>query len=138
MTSETSSLCSVSRSFTQRGTVSGFLVFTFSGLLLLGCSPSKTATAEINSSTSSGSPSTDQGRREQRSPLASFSGRVVSVEDGDTIMVLDSDNRTYKIRLQGIDAPEGGQAFGDSSREHPSGVTQNRPYMVTSKPAIEK
>jgi endonuclease YncB( thermonuclease family) len=39
----------------------------------------------------------------------------VAVEDGDTIVVLDDGNGTYKIRLQGIDAPEGGQTFGDRS-----------------------
>jgi endonuclease YncB( thermonuclease family) len=42
---------------------------------------------------------------------------VVSIEDGDTIIVLVADNRTYKIRMAGIDAPEGGQAFGDRSRQ---------------------
>ncbi len=51
----------------------------------------------------------------RKSPPAVFNGRVVAVEDGDTIVVLDDSNGTYKIRLQGIDAPEGGQAFGDRS-----------------------
>lgn len=49
---------------------------------------------------------------------ATFMGRVVSIEDGDTIVVLDADNRTYTIRLAGIDAPEGGQAFGNRSRQN--------------------
>lgn len=44
-------------------------------------------------------------------------GRVVSVSDGDTITVLDSENKQHKIRINGIDAPEKGQAFGDRSRQ---------------------
>jgi endonuclease YncB( thermonuclease family) len=58
------------------------------------------------------------GNDSRSSPLATFSGRVVRIEDGDTISVLDDANRNYKIRLQGIDAPEGGQAFGDRSRQN--------------------
>jgi endonuclease YncB( thermonuclease family) len=45
------------------------------------------------------------------------SGRVVGVSDGDTITVLDPDQRQHKIRLSGIDAPEKGQAFGERSRQ---------------------
>lgn len=45
------------------------------------------------------------------------SGRVVSVADGDTITVLDSDRVQHKIRLAGIDAPERKQAFGNRSKE---------------------
>ena len=33
-------------------------------------------------------------------------GLVVGVADGDTITLLDQQKNTYKIRLQGIDAPE--------------------------------
>jgi len=32
-----------------------------------------------------------------------LSGRVVRVTDGDTVVVLDSDNAAHKIRLAGID-----------------------------------
>ena len=44
-----------------------------------------------------------------------FEGRVVGVQDGDTITVVDSSNANHRIRLLGIDAPEKDQAFGDRS-----------------------
>ena len=44
-------------------------------------------------------------------------GKVVSVADGDTITVLDSQKTQHKIRLQGIDAPERAQAFGNKSKQ---------------------
>lgn len=44
-------------------------------------------------------------------------GRVVGVSDGDTITLLDALKHQHKIRLSGIDAPEGGQAFGSRSKE---------------------
>ncbi len=43
-------------------------------------------------------------------------GKVIGVADGDTITVLE--NRTqYKIRLYGIDAPEGHQDFGNRAKQ---------------------
>jgi len=44
-------------------------------------------------------------------------GKVVGVADGDTITVLDANNTQHKIRLQGIDAPEKAQAFGQKSKQ---------------------
>jgi len=44
-------------------------------------------------------------------------GLVVGVADGDTITVLDQQKNAYKIRLQGIDAPEKNQAFGEKSKQ---------------------
>ncbi len=41
-----------------------------------------------------------------------LNGRVVKIVDGDTITVLDASNTQHRIRLQGIDAPERGQAYG--------------------------
>jgi len=43
-------------------------------------------------------------------------GRVVAIADGDTITILDSANTQHRIRLEGIDAPESHQAFGEQSR----------------------
>ena len=48
---------------------------------------------------------------------STLQGRVVGVADGDTITVLDANNKPYKIRLQGIDAPEKAQAFGNKSKQ---------------------
>jgi endonuclease YncB( thermonuclease family) len=42
--------------------------------------------------------------------------RVEAVHDGDTVTCLDTDGRSWKIRLVGIDAPEHGQPYGDESR----------------------
>jgi len=49
---------------------------------------------------------------------ANLEGRVVGISDGDTITILDSENRQHKIRLSGIDAPEKAQAFGNRARQH--------------------
>ena len=48
---------------------------------------------------------------------ATLQGKVVHVADGDTIIVLDANNNQHKIRLQGIDAPEKAQAFGQKSKQ---------------------
>jgi endonuclease YncB( thermonuclease family) len=95
-----------------------FVIATSAALLCASCSASSTGTRQVNAPRAPSSTSGYESKSRQKSPLPTFSGRVVSIEDGDTIIILDADNRTYKIRLQGIDAPEGGQAFGDRSRQH--------------------
>src|SRR5688500_693330 len=47
---------------------------------------------------------------------AEWAGSVVSVLDGDTIEVLHN-NRAERIRLNGIDCPEKGQAFGKKAKQ---------------------
>jgi endonuclease YncB( thermonuclease family) len=59
-----------------------------------------------------------------------LTGRVVRVTDGDTIVVLDADKVQHKIRLQGIDAPERGQAFGTKSKEHLSTLVAGKTVDV--------
>ena len=48
--------------------------------------------------------------------LASFTGPVISVLDGDTIEVLHN-TRAERIRLSGIDCPEKGQAYGTRAKQ---------------------
>jgi endonuclease YncB( thermonuclease family) len=43
-------------------------------------------------------------------------GRVVTVADGDTIVVLDAAKAQHRIRLAAIDAPEWSQPFGRRAR----------------------
>ena len=59
-----------------------------------------------------------------------FRARVVSIEDGDTIIVLNEINENHKIRLQGIDAPEGGQGFGNRSRQNLSELVAGKEVTV--------
>lgn len=48
--------------------------------------------------------------------IEEFSGKVVALSDGDTITVLN-DRKQIKVRLEGIDAPEKSQAFGNKSKD---------------------
>ena len=57
-------------------------------------------------------------------------GRVYSVVDGDTLMVLDSANRQRKIRLIGIDAPALTQEFGQNARTALSALAANQQVIA--------
>lgn len=60
---------------------------------------------------------------------ATLTARVTSVHDGDTITVL-SNNTEHKIRLNGIDAPELGQAFGQASKRNLSGLIFGKAVQI--------
>ncbi len=59
-----------------------------------------------------------------------FSGRVVSVADGDTVTVLTAENHQERVRLGAIDAPEKGQAFGQVSKQAMSDLVFNKQVDV--------
>jgi len=61
---------------------------------------------------------------------AQFTGRVVAIADGNTIIVLTPDKRQVKIRLYGIDCPESGQAFGKRAKEATSEVVLGKKVTV--------
>ena len=46
-----------------------------------------------------------------------ITGRVVGVSDGDSLTLLIQGNQQVKVRLDGIDAPEGGQEFSRTAKE---------------------
>lgn len=51
-----------------------------------------------------------------------ITGKVVVISDGDTITVLTASTKEYRIRLNGIDAPEKAQPFGQASKKNLSGL----------------
>lgn len=57
-------------------------------------------------------------------------GKVIGVHDGDTITVLDQDNKKFNIRLQGIDAPELKQEFGAVSQKNLSGMVLGKQVKI--------
>lgn len=59
---------------------------------------------------------------------ATISGKVVAVLDGDSIRLLAGEQIT--VRLEGIDAPERGQPFGDRSRRHLSELCYGKQATV--------
>jgi endonuclease YncB( thermonuclease family) len=59
-----------------------------------------------------------------------LTGRVVGVADGDTLTIL-VDQRTSVIRLDGIDAPEKGQAFGQAAKRTLSDFAFDRTATAT-------
>jgi endonuclease YncB( thermonuclease family) len=60
---------------------------------------------------------------------ARFTGRVVSVLDGDSLLVL-RDGRQVEVRLYGVDAPEGGQAFGSVAKRFLSNLVFGKTVVV--------
>lgn len=73
-------------------------------------------------------PSTPARRAVLRAPLPS-AGRVVSILDGDTIEVLHNQH-PERIRLNGIDCPEKGQAFGTRAKQATSELVFGKDVML--------
>ncbi len=59
-----------------------------------------------------------------------YKGRVVGVTDGDTLTLLVDGKRQVKIRLAEIDAPEGGQPYGNRSKQELSALTFDKEARV--------
>ena len=62
-----------------------------------------------------------------------ITGKVVGVSDGETITVLDADNRQHRVRLMGIDAPEINQDFGRRAKQSLSDLVFGKTVTVTSR-----
>lgn len=59
-----------------------------------------------------------------------YNGRVVGVSDGDTLTLLVDGKRQVKVRLAEIDAPEGGQPYGNRSKQELSALAFNKEARV--------
>jgi endonuclease YncB( thermonuclease family) len=64
--------------------------------------------------------------------LADFTGRVVKVADGDTLTVLVN-KRQFRVRLEGIDAPETGQAFNKRSQQSLANICAAKTARVNDR-----
>jgi endonuclease YncB( thermonuclease family) len=62
-----------------------------------------------------------------------ITGRIVGISDGDTVTLLDTFKRQYKIRLTGIDAPEKKMPFGQRSKEHLSDLIFSKDVQVETE-----
>ena len=60
---------------------------------------------------------------------ATFTGKVVAVQDGDTILVMRG-YHAERMRLHGVDAPEGGQDFSDRAKQFLSSLVFGRVVKV--------
>lgn len=60
---------------------------------------------------------------------ADFTGPVVSILDGDTIEVLHN-ARAERIRLNGIDCPEKGQAYGNKAKQFTSTLAYGKEVTI--------
>ena len=58
-------------------------------------------------------------------------GKAVSIADGDTFTLLVNGNEQVKIRIDGIDAPEKKQDFGNRAKEYLSGMIWGKELTVT-------
>jgi endonuclease YncB( thermonuclease family) len=52
----------------------------------------------------------------QAAAADTLAGKVIAVNDGDTLIVVDGAEKRHRVRLAQIDAPERKQAFGAASR----------------------
>ena len=51
---------------------------------------------------------------------------MVGIADGDTLTLLDAGKSTHRIRIDGIDAPERTQAYGQRARQSLADLSQGR------------
>lgn len=63
---------------------------------------------------------------------AEFSGKVIAVMDGDTLLVMQGD-RPVKVRLAEIDAPEKAQPYGMASQQSLAQMVMGRQISVASR-----
>ncbi len=64
-----------------------------------------------------------------------LSAKVVGVRDGDTVEVLDEQNKTYILRLAEVDCPEKKQPYGNAAKQFTANTVYRKTikYIVTNK-----
>ena len=57
-------------------------------------------------------------------------GKVVSVQDGDSLTIAGADAKRRRVRLAEIDAPERKQPFGSESRKSLAAICLHKPVSI--------
>ena len=63
---------------------------------------------------------------------AELRGKVVSIQDGDTLTILSGQNQV-KIRLYGVDCPEKHQAYGSKAHEFTGSLSFGKEIRVVQR-----
>jgi len=92
-------------------------LFLIASLALLAACSSHAPSSSRNTATLI-SPSNGSSFAPPSRTSSKLVGLVANVTDGDTIEVIDEQRVSYRIRLQGIDAPERQQAFSNVARRN--------------------
>lgn len=61
---------------------------------------------------------------------STVSGKVISIIDGDTYDALLLSNKTIRVRMEGIDAPEKGMPFYQKSKKYLSSLCFNKQVKI--------
>ena len=97
----------------------GIMKFLFIAILFIATNAYSTGTRAISG-----------GSR----PYASWNGAVTHVTDGDTVWVQPaSGGEAVKVRLEGIDAPEICQPYGDTARAALAGLVLHQTVQVQTR-----
>lgn len=75
---------------------------------------------------------TEEREPRSKKPENIIAGRVIRVADGDTITILDADNRQQRVRLATIDAPEAQQDFGQRARQNLNDLVYGKEVTIES------
>ncbi len=51
-------------------------------------------------------------------PAKQMQARIAAINDGDTLTVIDFSQKRHIIQMDGVDAPELGQPYGEASKKH--------------------
>ncbi|WP_294733187.1 thermonuclease family protein [uncultured Flavobacterium sp.] len=75
---------------------------------------------------------TDTTHDKEERTLNTFTGKVMSVRDGDTFEVL-REGKTERVRLAEVDCPESQQAYGKAAKKYAASLCAGKIVTVTSK-----
>jgi len=86
-----------------------------------------TKQAVVNQNNATGTIVSTKNLKEQ------YSGYVINVLDGDSVVILDDNKQQLNIRLGEIDAPEYDQPFGNQAKEVLAELVLNKTVVIKSQ-----